>query len=158
MRTRVGVLIAAVALAGLSTIGFGGVASGGAVGLPALLIVPTDVAPGGTFTVSGTDCDTLTPVSVDAAAADPATVSLTVHFSPTPVSFPSIPTAGGQWSQVVTVPEGTAPGSYAVTAICDDHIAPTSVGAAATAPYPNGAVTVSAVAAQAVEAQPRTTG
>jgi hypothetical protein len=161
MRTRIGIFIATIALAGFGTIDFGGAASGGDA-LPPIVIVPTEVAPGGTFNVSGEECENPSGVSldVDAAAFDPATVSVTVSFSPTPVSFPSVPTAGGQWAIDITVPEGTVPGPYTVTAICDDGGPDaTGVSAAATFPYPTEGATVTVTgAAQAVSAQPRTTG
>jgi hypothetical protein len=163
MRTRFGIVIATFALAGLGTIVFGGVASGGTNGLPPIVIVPTEVAPGGTFTVGGEDCENPTiDTGVNAAALDPATVSVTVSFSPTPVSFPSVPTAGGLWSVDITVPDGTVAGPYTVVALCNDGgLEATGVGAAAIIAYPTEGATVTvtaAAAAQAVIAQPRTTG
>lgn len=162
MRTRIGIFVATIALAGLSTVGFAGigVSDPSNAGLPALVVVPTEVAPGATFTVSGSGCTNLGGESIDATDIVSPVVTLSVAFAPTPVGPIAVPVAGdGTWSQVVTVPADALPGAYTVSATCDDGV-PDDAGveAAATAEYPSGTVTITAVAAQAVPAQPRTAG
>jgi len=161
MRTRIGIFVATIALAGLSTVGFAGigVSDPSNSGLPALVVVPTEVAPGATFTVSGSGCTQPLPQGVDATDFASPQVTLTVAFAPTPVGPIAVGVAGdGTWSQEVTVPADALPGSYTVSATCDDGVPAAGVEAAATAEYPSGTVTITAVAAQAVPAQPRTAG
>lgn len=156
MRIRSGILIALITMGAVS-VAFAGVAQGG-LGLGPIVVVPGEVGPGGTFNVSGSGCELeVQSEEVDAAAFDPATVDVTVSFSPTPVNV-TVNTAAGNWAVDITVPEGTLPGAYTVSAICDDG-ALDETSAQALFPYPDSAVTVvAAQAADAIVAAPRTTG
>jgi hypothetical protein len=158
MRIRSGILIALITMGAVS-IAFAGVAQGGA-SLPPIVVVPGEVGPGGTFNVSGEDCEFVPDSSaeVDAAAFDPATVDVAVSFSPTPVTV-TVNTAAGSWAVDITVPEGTLPGAYTVSAVCDDKAPVDETSAQALFPYADSSVTVvAAQAADAIVAAPRTTG
>lgn len=87
---------------------------------PAITVGPTASVPGGTVTISGTECnlDAVVPtVDVNPAAVG-GIVTGTVAFTP-PVAFgPITAAANGSWSTQIVVPAGTPPGSYAVNATC----------------------------------------
>jgi hypothetical protein len=159
MRIRAGLLIATIAVAGVGVV-FSGIASGG-LALAPIVVVPGQVQAGGSFNVSGSGCTNPAPTSAEAGAAafDPATVTVTVSFAPTPLTV-VVNTAAGSWSVDLTVPADTLPGTYTVSAECDDGAGPVSVGAAAITPYPGSSVTVvpTQVAAEPVVSAPRTTG
>jgi len=94
-------------------------ASGGAgdPALPPLQLSAVAGPVGSTFTVSGTGC------TIDIfPLGDPApgqVVSVTVGFSPTPVTMTTTAADGtGAWTLTFTVPAGTPPGPYPVTATC----------------------------------------
>jgi len=133
--------------------------------LPPLQLSAVAGPPGSSFTVSGTGC------TIDVfPLGDPApgqVVSVTVAFAPTPVTMTTTAADGtGAWSLTFTVPPGTAPGPYPVTATCS--FAAQNGGAATitasvvafqtpSVSYPAATYTVTAVPVPVVAA-PRTTG
>jgi hypothetical protein len=167
MRTRFGAVIAAVALAGLSTAAFGGVASGGSA-LVAPTVTPAGGPPGSTFLVSGTGCDVVIEPTDVSATAIFNEVQVQVLFATGTVSQTVLASgSGGSWEATFTVPAGEPAGPRVVKASCIPLVAaPTAAGAdtsevgalQAAVPYPDVTYTVTEVAAQAVEAQPRTAG
>ena len=143
-------------------------AGGGTAGnptLPPLELSAVAGPPGSSFTVSGTDC------ILEAAPAAPAApgqqVSVTVGFAPTPVTMTTVAADGtGAWTLTFTVPAGTVPGPYPVTATCSlgttnlataGSVASVVAGQIPTIAYPAATFTVTAVPVPVVAA-PRTTG
>ncbi|MFO7591011.1 MAG: hypothetical protein R6X23_08940 [Acidimicrobiia bacterium] len=79
---------------------------------PAITVGPTASVPGGTVTISGTQCNLVTPTALGGI------VTGTVAFTP-PLPFgPVTAAADGTWSTTIVVPAGTPAGSYAVNATC----------------------------------------
>lgn len=94
-------------------------ASGGAddPALPPLQLSAVAGPVGSSFTVSGTGC-TINAFPLGNPAPGQV-VSVTVGFAPTPVTMTTTAANGtGAWSLTFTVPEGTPPGPYPVTATC----------------------------------------
>lgn len=117
---------------------------------PAITVGPTASVPGGTVTISGTECNvggTPFPFDVNPAAVG-GIVTGTVAFTP-PVSFGPVTAApDGAWSTTVVVPAGTLPGSYAVNATCTEPAGTAEVSAqAVNFTYPTRFVTIAVAAA-----------
>jgi hypothetical protein len=172
MRSKTLLFLALVA--GL-TLAASGVASGGAA--PPLTVNPQSGLPGSNFTVSGFECVFVGGAGVDeVTAAGPVLgpeVEVTVAF-PTPLTESTNANAEtGEWSVTFTVPEGTPPGTYAVSATCFNEMPDREAVSAADFDYPAGAVftvgaetpvapvvppTPGAAPAPAVAGTPRLTG
>jgi len=132
------------------------VAGGG--GGQTLTVNPTSGMPGDSFTVSGADCTPVLEMGVQGFA--PAgngppifmsTVNVTVQF-PTPVSMTVTPDQeSGEWSASFTVPAGTPPGTYDVTAECinEEPLSPDAVDAQDFTYAPGTVYTVQATPATA---------
>lgn len=137
-------LVAAVTL-GLSSGALGGL---GGEDLPPLTVSPQSGQPGQSFTVSGSQCfhpDQGLEVRVNGFVGPE--VDVTVNF-PTPLTQTTNANQEGTWSVTFTVPVGTPPGTYSVTATCHNESETGSASgdvAAAQTPYPPGtAFTVTA--------------
>jgi hypothetical protein len=87
--------------------------------LPPLTVSPSPAADGQMVTISGTLC---TKKVFGGSVGTGGPVQVTVGY-PSPVSATTTAAGGtGNWSVQVTVPAGTPPGSYAVTATCSDPV------------------------------------
>lgn len=108
---------------------------------PTMTVSPTSGQPGSTFTVSGTQCffeSTGDDVGADGVLGPEVTVQ--VAF-PTPVNgSTNADLELGTWSIQFTVPAGTPPGTYPVTATCHNTPETKSAGDVSTQDfnYPPG--------------------
>lgn len=102
-----------------SALVFGLLSSAGAGGAPTMTVNPSSGEPGSTFTVSGTQCFfEFNGASVHANGELGPEVTVHVAF-PTPLdATTNADIATGTWSVQFTVPAGTPPGAYDVTATC----------------------------------------
>jgi len=119
-RLAVGLLI------GAATLALPGIAGGGGAGGGTLSVNPPSGTPGSEFTVSGTGCFVEMESTSDAAAQQDQQaqngvmgplVEVTVGF-PTPLEMSTHADGEGAWSVTFTVPAGTPPGPYTITAEC----------------------------------------
>lgn len=123
---------------------------------PVITVGPSASVPGGTVTISGTECallDEAAPPTEVSPTALGGIVTGTVAFTP-PLPFGPVTAASdGTWSTTIVVPAGTPPGSYAVNATCADPPGVNQVTAQATGfAYETKFLTI------AIPATPRFTG